>query len=375
MKPILFIDRDGTILIEPPVTYQIDRLDLMSFYPKVIRNLYLIQHHSDYQFVMVSNQDGLGSAGYPYEAFEMVQQKMLQCLENEEIHFDAIHIDPSWPEDHSPNRKPGIGMLANYLTGGYDISHSYVIGDRITDVEMARNLGCKAVLLQPSEEGWSLIHSHHLDEVCVLCTTDWDEVSSFLMAGQRIAEVVRKTNETDVYIRLNLDGSGNTDVSTGLGFFDHMLTQIGKHANVDLTIHVKGDLEVDEHHTIEDTALALGEALFKAVGDKRGMERYGFCLPMDDSLCQVAIDFGGRPWLIWNAEFKREKIGEMPTEMFFHFFKSLSDAARINLAIKAEGENEHHKIEGIFKAFARALRMAIRRDVFSQELPTTKGVL
>jgi imidazoleglycerol-phosphate dehydratase/histidinol-phosphatase len=375
MNPILFIDRDGTILIEPPVTFQIDRLDLMTFYPNVIRNLYLIQHHSDYRMVMVSNQDGLGSESYPYAAFEAVQQKMLQCLENESIHFDDIHIDPSLPEEHSPNRKPGIGMLTKYLTGAYDIAHSFVIGDRITDVEMARNLGCKAVLLQPAETGWETVHSHQLDEVCVLCTTDWDEITAFLLAGQRTAEVTRKTNETAIYIRLNLDGSGKTDVSTGLGFFDHMLAQIGKHAQADLTIHVKGDLEVDEHHTIEDTALALGEAIYKAVGDKRGMERYGFCLPMDDSLCQVAIDFGGRPWLIWNAEFKREKIGEMPTEMFFHFFKSLSDAARINLAVKAEGDNEHHKIEGIFKAFARALRMAVRRDIFSHDLPSTKGVL
>ena len=375
MNRLLFIDRDGTLLVEPPVTFQIDRLELLEFYPKVISNLHLIASKSDYQLIMVSNQDGLGTAAYPQENFDMVQQKMLQCLRNEEIHFDAIHIDPSLPEDNSPNRKPRIGMLHDYLTGNYDIVHSFVIGDRITDVEMARNIGCKAILLQEPESAFPLLKENQLEEVCVLCTTNWDEITVVLLAGQRIAEVVRKTNETDIYIRLNLDGSGKTEISTGLGFFDHMLSQIGKHAGVDLTINVKGDLEVDEHHTIEDTALALGEAFLKALGDKRGVERYGYCLPMDDSLCQVAIDFGGRPWIVWNATFQREKIGEMPTEMFFHFFKSLSDTAKMNLNIKAEGDNEHHKIEGIFKAFARAVRMAIRRDIFSHELPSTKGTL
>ncbi len=375
MNPLLFIDRDGTVLVEPPVTFQIDRLELLEFYPKVISNLHLIVSKSDYRLIMVSNQDGLGTAAYPQKDFDVVQQKMLQCLTNEGIHFDAIHIDPSLPEENSPNRKPRIGMLNDYLTGDYDIAHSFVIGDRITDVEMARNIGCKAILLQDAESAFPSLKENHLEDVCVLCTTNWDEIASVLLAGQRIAEVVRKTNETDIYIRLNLDGSGKSEISTGLGFFDHMLSQIGKHAGVDLTINVKGDLEVDEHHTIEDTALALGEAFLKALGDKRGVERYGYCLPMDDSLCQVAIDFGGRPWLVWKAEFKREKIGEMPTEMFFHFFKSLSDAAKMNLNIQAEGDNEHHKIEGIFKAFARAVRMAIRRDIFSHELPSTKGTL
>ncbi len=375
MNPLLFIDRDGTLLVEPPVTFQIDRLELLEFYPKVISNLHLIASKSDYQLIMVSNQDGLGTAAYPQEDFDVVQQKMLQCLKNEGIHFDAIHIDPSLPEDNSPNRKPRIGMLHDYLTGNYDIAHSFVIGDRISDVEMARNIGCKAIWLQDAESAFPLLKENQLEDVCVLCTTNWDEIASVLLAGQRIAEVVRKTNETDIYIRLNLDGSGKTEISTGLGFFDHMLSQIGKHAGVDLTISVKGDLEVDEHHTIEDTALALGEAFSKTLSDKRGVERYGYCLPMDDSLCQVAIDFGGRPWLVWKAEFKREKIGEMPTEMFFHFFKSLSDSAKMNLNIQAEGDNEHHKIEGIFKAFARAVRMAIRRDIFSQELPSTKGTL
>jgi imidazoleglycerol-phosphate dehydratase/histidinol-phosphatase len=375
MNPLLFIDRDGTLIVEPPITFQTDRLELLEFYPKVISNLHLIAAKSDFRLIMVSNQDGLGTIAYPQEAFDLVQQKMLQCLENEDIHFDAIHIDPSLPEDNSPDRKPRIGMLKDYLKGDYDIAHSYVIGDRITDVEMAQNIGCKAILLQDAESALSSLKDKQLLNVCILCTTDWDQIATLLLAGQRIAEVVRKTNETDIYIHLNLDGSGRTDISTGLGFFDHMLSQIGKHAGVDLTIRVKGDLQVDEHHTIEDTALALGETFNKALGEKRGVERYGYCLPMDDSLCQVAIDFGGRPWLVWKAEFKREKIGEMPTEMFFHFFKSLSDAAKMNINIQAEGENEHHKIEGIFKAFARAVRMAIRRDIFSHELPSTKGIL
>lgn len=375
MHPLLFIDRDGTLLVEPPITFQIDRLELLEFYPKVISNLHLIASKSDYRLIMVSNQDGLGTEAYPQAAFEAVQQKMIQCLANEGIHFDAIHIDPSLPEENSPNRKPKLGMLQEYLTGEYDIAHSFVIGDRITDVEMARNLGCKAILLQDAETAFPLLNEKALHEVCALCTTDWNGITTFLLTEQRIAEVSRKTNETDIYIRLNLDGTGQTEVYTGLGFFDHMLAQIGKHAGVDLTIRVKGDLQVDEHHTIEDTALALGEAFAKALGNKRGVERYGYCLPMDDSLCQVAIDFGGRPWLVWKATFKREKIGEMPTEMFSHFFKSFSDAAKMNLNIQAEGENEHHKIEGIFKAFARAIRMAIRRDIFSRELPSTKGVL
>jgi imidazoleglycerol-phosphate dehydratase/histidinol-phosphatase len=375
MNSLLFIDRDGTLIVEPPITFQTDRLELLEFYPKVISNLHLIATKSDFQLIMISNQDGLGTTAYPQEAFDLVQQKMLQCLENESIHFDAIHIDPSLPEDNSPNRKPRIGMLKDYLNGDYDIVHSYVIGDRITDVEMARNIGCKAILLQDAETAMPLLKDKQLLDVCILCTTDWDQITTLLLAGQRIAEVVRKTNETDIFIHLNLDGSGQTEISTGLGFFDHMLSQIGKHAGVDLTIRVKGDLQVDEHHTIEDTALALGEAFRKALGDKRGVERYGSSLPMDDSLCQVAIDFGGRPWLVWKVEFKREKIGEMPTEMFFHFFKSLSDTAKMNINIQAEGENEHHKIEGIFKAFARAVRMAIRRDIFSHELPSTKGSL
>jgi len=375
MKPILFVDRDGTLIVEPPVTYQIDSLELLEFYPKVFRNLYRITVNSDFHLVMVTNQDGLGTAGYPEEAFAVVQEKMLKSFENEGIVFEAIHIDKSFPEENSPNRKPRTGLLTGYMEGNYDIANSYVIGDRLTDVKLAKNIGCKAILMRDYQDVAKELTETKLEEFCALITPDWDKVSDFLLGGERIAEVTRKTSETDIYIRLNLDGSGCCDIATGLGFFDHMLAQIGKHSGCDLTVKVAGDLEVDEHHTIEDTALALGEAFAKALGDKRGIERYGFCLPMDDCLCQVALDFGGRPWLVWDAEFKREKIGEMPTEMFLHFFKSFSDAARINLNIKAEGENEHHKIEGIFKALARAIRMAIRRDIFSSELPSTKGTL
>jgi len=375
MKPILFIDRDGTLIVEPPVTYQIDTLELLEFYPKVFRNLYRITTKSDFRLVMVTNQDGLGTDGYPEEAFDAVQGKMLKAFENEGITFENIHIDTSFPEENSPNRKPRTGLLTGYMDGSYDLEHSFVIGDRLTDVKLAKNLGCKAILMKTYDEVAIELKEKQLEEYCVLITPDWDKVSDFLLGNERAAEVVRKTNETDIYVHLNLDGSGRCDIATGLGFFDHMLAQIGKHSGCDLTVKVTGDLEVDEHHTIEDTALALGEAFAMALGDKRGIERYGFCLPMDDCLCQVTLDFGGRPWLVWDAEFKREKIGEMPTEMFLHFFKSFSDAARMNLNIKAEGENEHHKIEGIFKALARAIRMAIRRDIFSSELPSTKGTL
>jgi len=353
---ILFIDRDGT-LIEEPADEQIDSFGKLKFTRGVFRNLGFIRSRLDFRFVMVSNQDGLGTASFPEETFWPVHNFMLQTLEGEGVTFDDIKIDRHFPEDNHPCRKPNTGMLAEYINNpAYDMAGSYVIGDRETDRQLARNLGCKALIL--GTDGLT-----------------WDKIAETLFAGERVAEVRRATKETDIYIKANLDGSGRCDISTGLGFFDHMLEQIGKHGMIDLTIHAKGDLNVDEHHTIEDTALALGECLLKALGDKRGIERYGYCLPMDDCLCSVALDFGGRPWLVWDAEFRREKVGDMPTEMFLHFFKSLSDAARMNLNIKAEGANEHHKIEGIFKALARSLKMAVRRDIYHFELPSTKGSL
>lgn len=375
MKRALFIDRDGTLVIEPPVDYQLDSLEKLEFYPKVFRNLYFIRKQLDFEFVMVTNQDGLGTASFPEDTFWPAHNKMLKALEGEGIVFDDILIDRSFPEDNSPNRKPRTGMMGNYLSGEYDLANSYVIGDRLTDMELAVNLGAKGIWLHPSDEEAEKLLAENPSISPVLITEDWDKVTEYLFAGERRAVVQRTTKETDIYVEINLDGSGKTEISTGLGFFDHMLDQIGKHSGVDLVIRVKGDLNVDEHHTIEDTAIALGEALLKALGDKRGIERYGYSLPMDDCLCSVALDFGGRPWLVWDAEFNREMVGDMPTEMFLHFFKSLSDAARMNLNIKAEGANEHHKIEGIFKALARSVKMAIRRDIYKYELPSTKGVL
>ena len=369
-KKALFIDRDGTLVIEPPIDYQLDSLDKLEFYPKVFRNLYFIRNNLDFEFVMVTNQDALGTASFPEDTFWPAHNKMLKTLEGEGIVFDDILIDKSFPEDNAPTRKPRTGMLGKYMTGDYDLERSFVIGDRQTDVELAKNLGCKAIFMQDE-----FVLSDELNDICVLQTTDWDVISEFLFAGERKAEVKRTTKETDIYVALNLDGKGHCQISTGLSFFDHMLEQIGKHSGMDLTIQVKGDLHVDEHHTIEDTAIALGEAIYKALGDKRGIERYGYSLPMDDCLCSVALDFGGRAWLVWDAEFHREKVGDMPTEMFLHFFKSLSDSAKMNLNIKAEGANEHHKIEGIFKALARALKMAKKRDIFNYELPSTKGVI
>ena len=382
MKKVLFIDRDGTLVVEPPIDYQLDSLEKLEFYPKVMRNLGFIRSKLDFEFVMVTNQDGLGTVSFPEETFWPAHNLMMKTLAGEGITFDEVCIDRSMPEDFAPTRKPRTGMLVKYLNNpDYDLTNSFVIGDRLTDVELAKNLGCKAILLQENMnilksglEGGGT-NSEDFGEVCVLATKDWDKVAEFLFAGERKAEVRRTTKETDIYIALNLDGNGHCDIYTGLGFFDHMLEQIGKHGGLDLTIHVKGDLEVDEHHTIEDTALALGECLYQALGNKRGIERYGYALPMDECFCQVCLDFGGRPWLVWNAEFKRERIGEMPTEMFLHFFKSLSDTARMNLNIKAEGQNEHHKIEGIFKALARALKMAVKRDIYHYELPSSKGVL
>ena len=375
-KRALFIDRDGTLVEEPPVDYQLDSLEKLAFVPKVMRALYFIRKQLDFEFVMVSNQDGLGTASFPEETFWPAHNLMLKTLAGEGITFDDILIDPSMPEEQSPNRKPRLGMLGRYLTGEYDLANSYVIGDRLTDMELAYNLGAKGIWLHPhDEEAEQALAAYAVPLQPVFISDDWDRISAFLFAGERRAEVRRTTKETDILVDWNLDGTGKTDIHTGLGFFDHMLEQIGKHSGTDLTIRVKGDLEVDEHHTIEDTALALGEALGKALGDKRGIERYGYCLPMDDCLCRVALDFGGRPWLVWETEFHREKVGDMPTEMFLHFFKSLSDAARMNLNIHAEGTNEHHKIEGIFKALARSIKMAIRRDIYRYELPSTKGAL
>jgi imidazoleglycerol-phosphate dehydratase/histidinol-phosphatase len=356
MQRVLFIDRDGT-LIEEPYDEQIDSFEKLKFVDGVFRNLGFIRRKLDFRFVMVSNQDGLGTSSFPEDTFWPVHNFILQTLEGEGISFDEQLIDRHFPEDNSPMRKPGTGMLTEYLDNDkYDLANSYVIGDRETDRKLAENIGCKALIL--GQDGMT-----------------WDKIAEILFAGERIAEVSRKTKETDIYVKVNLDGSGKCDISTGLGFFDHMLEQIGKHGMMDLTIHTKGDLHVDEHHTIEDTAIVLGECILKGLGDKRGIERYGYCLPMDDCLCQAVLDFGGRPWLVWDVEFHRERVGDVPTEMFLHFFKSFSDAARINLNIKAEGENEHHKIEGIFKALARALKMAVQRDIFHFELPSTKGML
>ncbi|MDR1524186.1 MAG: bifunctional histidinol-phosphatase/imidazoleglycerol-phosphate dehydratase HisB [Tannerella sp.] len=376
-KRVLFIDRDGTLIVEPPVTFQVDTLEQLVFLPGVIRNLYFICKNLDFELVIVTNQDGLGTLSYPQENFDRVQHKMMEVFAGEGVRFDNVLIDTSFPEDGSPNRKPRTGMLKEYMTGDYDLENSYVIGDRETDMELAGNLGCKGILIA-AESGSGVGNGKEGRGVQKerYCTFDsWDKVKDFLFAGERQATVKRKTKETDIYVAVNLDGRGACDITTGIGFFDHMLEQIGKHGGMDLTVKVNGDLDVDEHHTIEDTAIALGEALLKVLGDKRGIERYGYCLPMDDCLCSVALDFGGRSWLVWDVTFKREKIGEMPTEMFFHFFKSLSDAARMNLNIKAEGENEHHKAEGIFKALAKAIKMAVRRDVYKYELPSTKGVL
>ena len=356
MRRLLFIDRDGT-LIKEPADEQIDSFEKLEFVEGVFRNLGFIRKNLDFEFVMVSNQDGLGTDSFPEDTFWPVHNFILQTLKGEGIEFDNILIDRHFPEDNHPCRKPGTGMLTEYIDNPeYDLANSYVIGDRETDAQLAENLGCKALILGKDN-------------------ITWEKIAEILFAGERTAEITRTTHETDITVRINLDGTGKCDIQTGLGFFDHMLEQIGRHGMMDLYVRCNGDLHVDEHHSIEDTGIVLGECLLKALGDKRGIERYGYTLPMDDCLCQVALDFGGRPWLVWDAEFHREKVGEMPTEMFLHFFKSVSDAAKMNLNIKAEGDNEHHKIEGIFKAFARSIRMAVKRDIYHYQLPSTKGAL
>lgn len=373
MKKALFIDRDGTLIVEPE-DEQIDSLEKLEFIPKVFRNLFNIKKYLDFELVIVSNQDGLGTSSYPEEKFRLVQEKFLKAFENEGVTFHDILIDPHFPEDNAPTRKPETGLLSKYLSGDYDLENSFVIGDRITDILLAKNLGSKGILISDTIQPEDL-KSNGISDYCVLQTNDWDRIYEFLALGERKAEITRKTKETDIFVQLNLNGNGISNISTGLKFYDHMLEQIARHSGCDLTIEVKGDLEVDEHHTIEDTALVLGETFYNAIGDKRGMERYGFALPMDDCNATVSIDFGGRPWLVWETEFKREKVGDMPTEMFFHFFKSFADMARCNLYIKAGGRNEHHKIEAIFKAFAKAVKMAVQRDPFNYNLPSTKGVL
>lgn len=376
-KRILFIDRDGT-LIHEPMDHQIDSLEKLEYYPKVFQGMAAIAK-LDFELVMVTNQNGLGTPSFPEETFWPVQNKIMQAFENEGVKFEAVYIDPTFPEDNAPTRKPGTAMLTKYIGNPeYDLRNSYVIGDRITDVKLAENLGCKAIWLNNgSLRGTKEIaeSAEELKPWIALETVDWNKIYEFLKLSSRKIIHSRNTKETQIAVSLNLDGKGEADIYTGIGFFDHMLEQIARHGNMDLNIQVKGDLHIDEHHTIEDVAITLGEAMHRALGDKRGIERYGFLLPMDDCLAQVAIDFGGRSWLVWDAEFKREKIGEMPTEMFYHFFKSFSDAAKCNLNIKAEGTNEHHKIEAVFKAFAKAIKMAVRRDVNNMQLPSTKGVL
>ena len=375
-KQALFIDRDGTLVVEPPVDYQLDSFEKLEFLPGVMRNLGFIAQNMHYELVMVTNQDGLGTESFPTDTFVGPHNLIMRTLEGEGIKFDDVIIDTTFEHENKPTRKPGTALLGKYLSGDYDLAGSYVIGDRLTDMMLARNLGARGILIAPDvEQAQQRIAEAGLAEVVALVAADWARIADFLRAGARTAQVQRTTAETDILIRLALDGTGKCDISTGIGFFDHMLCQVGRHSGIDLTIKVKGDTWVDEHHTIEDTGIALGEALRKALGDKRGIERYGFVLPMDDCRSIVALDFGGRSWLVWDAEFHREKIGDMPTEMFHHFFKSLSDSAAMNLYISARGENEHHKIEGIFKALARAIKCAIQRNVFQYQLPSTKGTI
>lgn len=378
-KRVLFIDRDGTLIKEAPPTYQIDSFEKLGFYPDVFKYMSRIAAELDYELVMISNQDGLGTASFPENTFWPVQNFVAKSFANEGVHFAQFFFDRTFAKDNAPTRKPNTGLLIGYLNNGaYDIENSFVIGDRITDVQLAKNLGCKAIWLNndPNLGGKEVKDSvQELEKVIVLESIHWAAIYEFLKLGLRKVVHERSTNETKIHVELNIDGSGKANIQTGLGFFDHMLDQVARHGKMDLTILTNGDLHIDEHHTIEDTGIALGETFAKALTDKRGMERYGFALPMDEAEAKVLIDFGGRNWLVWNAEFKREKIGEMPTEMFFHFFKSFSDAAKCNLNIECKGENEHHKIEAIFKAFAKAIKMAVKRDPFSNYLPSTKGIL
>ena len=362
MKKVLFIDRDGTLIVEPD-DEQVDSLEKLEFYPKVFQNLSKIANELEYELVMVTNQDGLGTASFPEETFWPVQNKIIQAFSNEGVVFSEILIDRSFPHENLPTRKPGTAMLSHYLKGDYDLKNSFVIGDRITDIQLAHNMGCKAILL-----------SNTVAEGAALCTSDWNEIYRFLKTEPRRATVVRNTSETQISVSINLDGTGKSDISTGLGFFDHMLDQIARHGSIDLSVKAQGDMHIDEHHTIEDVGIALGECFLQALGKKKGIARYGFLLPMDDCLAQVAIDFGGRPWIVWDVAFNREKIGEVPTEMFFHFFKSFSDNAKCNLNIKAEGDNEHHKAEAIFKAFAKSVKMAVKKGE-NEGIPSTKGVI
>lgn len=378
MQKILFLDRDGTLVLEPPIDYQLDSLEKLEFYPKVFQYLSRIVQELEYKLVMVTNQDGLGTDSFPEETFHPPHNKMMNAFEKEGITFSEVIIDRSFPEDNAPTRKPRTGLLTKYMNGDYDLENSFVIGDRLTDMELAKNLGAKGIWINTEPElgaGELSEKASSLDDTIVLTTLDWEAIYRFLKLPARSAQLVRTTKETDIRIDLNLDGTGTANNDTGIAFFDHMLDQVARHSGCDLAITVKGDLEVDEHHTIEDTAIALGETFYQALGSKLGIERYGFCLPMDDCLAQVAIDFGGRNWLVWEAAFNREMIGKMPTEMFFHFFKSFTDGAKCNLNIKAEGTNEHHKIEAIFKAFAKAIKMAKRRDIQNMQLPSTKGIL
>ena len=374
MKKVLFFDRDGTLIKEPFEDEQVDSLEKLEFIPGVFQALGLIVRNLDFELVIVTNQDGLGTASFPEENFWPAHNKMITAFRNEGIVFTDVFIDRSLPDDNAETRKPNIGLLREFIEGDYDMENSYVIGDRLIDIQLAKNLGAKGILLS-GRITQDEIEEAGLSEYCVLSTSNWMKVYEYLIAGARTATVERKTFETQINIHLDLDSSKPGSITTGLGFFDHMLDQIARHAGVSLNIEVNGDLSIDEHHTVEDTALALGEAFYIALGSKRGIERYGFALPMDDCMAQVLIDFGGRPWIVWEAEFSRERIGDMPTELFYHFFKSFSDAAKCNLNIKAEGTNEHHKIEAIFKAMARAIKMAIRRDVFNYELPSTKGII
>lgn len=381
MKRILFIDRDGTLIDEAPPTYQLDSFDKLTFYPQMFEYMGRIAREFDYELVMVTNQDGLGTAEFPEDTFWPLHNLVMKSLEGEGIHFSEVHIDRTYAKDNAPTRKPATGMLTEYLNNEkYDIENSYVIGDRITDIQLAKNLGCRGIWLNndPSLGAGEIADKAaalHNDGTIALETTKWSAIYEFLRLGLRQVVHERNTNETQIKIDLNIDGRGKANIVTGLGFFDHMLEQIARHGKMDLTIRANGDLHIDEHHTIEDTGIALGEAFAKALADKRGMERYGFALPMDEADAKVLIDFGGRNWTVWNASFRRERIGEMPTEMFFHFFKSFSDAAKCNLNIECHGDNEHHKIEAIFKAFAKAIRMAVKRDPLSNYLPSTKGVL